>query len=62
LGLHTKPIVLMNVEGYWDPLIALMDHMINSSFADASLRDLFTVQADAAGAVAYLSRENASVS
>jgi predicted Rossmann-fold nucleotide-binding protein len=53
---------LMNVEGYWDPLIALMDHMINSGFADASLRDLFTVQADAAGAVAYLSRENASVS
>ena len=61
LRLHDKPIVLMNVEGYWDPLIALMDHMINSGFADASLRDLFTVQADAAGAVTYLSRANASV-
>ena len=62
LGLHDKPIVLMNVEGYWDPLIALMDHMINSGFADTSLRDLFTVKADAAGVVAYLSHANASVS
>lgn len=62
LGLHNKPIVLMNVEGYWDPLIALMDHMIKSGFADASLRDLFTVEPDAAGAVAYVSRANTRVS
>jgi uncharacterized protein (TIGR00730 family) len=54
LGLHNKPIVLMNVEGYWGPLIALMDHMIKSGFADASLRDLFTVKPDAAGVVAHL--------
>ena len=38
-----------------------MDHMIDSGCADASLRDLFTVQPDAAGAVAYLSLANASV-
>ena len=54
LGLHDKPIVLMNVEGYWDPLIALMDHVINSGFADPSLRDLFAVEADSAGVVAHL--------
>lgn len=54
LGLHNKPIVLMNVEGYWDPLIDLMDHMINSGFADASLRDLFHVTPNAPDTLAYL--------
>ena len=56
LRLHNKPIVLMNVEGYWDPLISLIDHMINSGFADALLRELFIVTPDAAGVVAQLMR------
>jgi len=42
LGLHEKPIYLLNVEGYWAPLIALLDHVIEQGFADASLRDYFT--------------------
>ena len=37
LRLHAKPIVLMNVNGYWDPLIHLMDHVVDQGFADASL-------------------------
>ncbi len=43
LGLHKKPIYLMNVAGYWDPLIALVDHQIAQGFADASLSRHFTV-------------------
>lgn len=43
IGLHRKPIWLIDVAGYWQPLIALMDHVIAEGFADASLRDLFTV-------------------
>ena len=43
LGLHQKPIYLLNVEGYWDPLVSLIDHQIASGFADASLRGLFSV-------------------
>ena len=27
LGQHHKPIILCNVEGYWDPLVTLLDHM-----------------------------------
>ncbi len=41
IGLHTKPIVLVNIEGYWNPLNGLVDHMIDNGFADASLRDFF---------------------
>ena len=43
IGLHTKPIMLVNVSGYWDPLIALIDHVIAQGFASADLRDLFEV-------------------
>ncbi len=43
LGLHDKPIVLLNTQGYWDPLLALIDHVIAQGFADASLRRLITV-------------------
>ncbi len=42
LGLHEKPIYLLNVEGYWAPLLTLIDHVIEQGFADASLRDYFT--------------------
>ncbi|PFG62592.1 hypothetical protein AXZ77_1176 [Thioclava sp. ES.031] len=40
IGLHEKPIYLLNIEGYWAPLEALIDHVIGEGFADASLRDL----------------------
>ena len=37
LGLHDKPIYLLNVENYWGPLIDLMDHVVAQGFADASI-------------------------
>lgn len=37
LGLHAKPILVLNSAGYWDPLRALIDHVIAQGFADASL-------------------------
>ena len=45
LGLHNKPIYLLNIEDYWSPLVALIDHQIESGFADSSLLDLFKVVA-----------------
>lgn len=40
LGQHSKPMFLLNTAGYWDPLISLIDHQIESGFADPSFRDL----------------------
>jgi uncharacterized protein (TIGR00730 family) len=37
LGLHTKPIYLLNSAGYWTQLLAMMDHMVAQGFAEASL-------------------------
>ncbi len=27
LGQHAKPIILCSIEGYWDPLVTLLEHM-----------------------------------
>lgn len=43
LGLHEKPIVLVNTEGYWDPLLAMIERIIGEGFADPSLRDFIDV-------------------
>ena len=43
LGLHAKPIFLLNTQGYWTPLVALIDHVIDQGFADPSLAGFITV-------------------
>ncbi|MDT8856245.1 TIGR00730 family Rossman fold protein [Paracoccaceae bacterium Fryx2] len=48
IGLHEKPILLLDIEGYWQPLAALLDHVIAAGFADASLRDYYTLVPDSA--------------
>ncbi|WP_299628234.1 TIGR00730 family Rossman fold protein [uncultured Tateyamaria sp.] len=54
LGLHEKPVVLVNTKGYWDPLIALMQHVVDNGFADATLLDYYTAVPDADAAIAAL--------
>ena len=43
LGLHDKPIVLVDDAGYWAPLRRLIDHVVASGFADPDAARLFTV-------------------
>lgn len=43
LNLHEKPIIIVNYRGYWDPLVYLIDHVIEQGFAGPECRDLFTV-------------------
>ncbi|HEY2110228.1 MAG TPA: TIGR00730 family Rossman fold protein [Dongiaceae bacterium] len=43
LGLHDKPIILVDVAGYWRPLLGLIDHVIGQGFAAPTDRDLYKV-------------------
>lgn len=43
LGLHDKPVLVLNTAGYWSPLLALIDHVIAQGFADPSLAGFLTV-------------------
>lgn len=54
LGLHAKPIVLLNTSGFWSPLTGLIDHVIDQGFAAPSLRDLITTADDPAGVMTTL--------
>lgn len=54
LEVHKKPIVVINVKKYWDPLFSLIDHTISSCFAESSLKKLFTTTETATEAVDYL--------
>jgi uncharacterized protein (TIGR00730 family) len=38
LGLHAKPVVLYDVEEFWAPFLALLDHMVASGYAPPSAR------------------------
>jgi uncharacterized protein (TIGR00730 family) len=40
LGLHVKPCALLNVEGYYDPLIALIDHAVKEGFISSTHQQL----------------------
>lgn len=37
LGRHTKPILIANIEGFWDPLLVLLNHMKETAFIRAGL-------------------------
>ncbi len=39
--LHTKPIVIVNINHYWDPLHALMENIIEKDFAKPGARTLY---------------------
>lgn len=30
LGIHRKPVVLLDVDGFWDPLVAMLDRMVDA--------------------------------
>ncbi|MFK7765335.1 MAG: TIGR00730 family Rossman fold protein [Roseobacter sp.] len=47
LGLHEKPILLMNTNGYWNPLLDLINHVTTQGFADDSLKGFYHVVPDA---------------
>ena len=32
IGLHAKPVALVDVDGFWDPLAALLDELASAGF------------------------------
>ena len=54
LGLHRKPIGLLNVDGYYDPLLRLVDHAADEGFLRPEHRDLIVSSDDPEGMVSRL--------
>ena len=62
LGLHHKPIGVLNTAGYFDPMIALLDHAVAQKFIKPEHRRYLLISADAEGLVAEVMRHAGSES
>jgi uncharacterized protein (TIGR00730 family) len=51
LALHHRPVVLLNAEGFWDPLLAWFERAIDGGFEQPAARVWWSVAATAAAAV-----------
>jgi uncharacterized protein (TIGR00730 family) len=61
LSLHNKPIIIYNYQGYWDPLLALIERTLDLGFSQPSDRALFTVVTSIAGLFDVLEENNKAV-
>lgn len=48
LGLHAKPIGIVNVDGYYDNLLAFLQHAVGEGFLSPATRERLVVEADPA--------------
>ena len=48
LGIHAKPIGLLNMAGFFDPLLAWLDHCVREDFIRQKHRELLLASADSA--------------
>ncbi len=55
LRLHDKPILLVDIGGYWAPLRTLLDHIVAHGFARPETRGLLQIVPSVAGLMAMLS-------
>ena len=54
LGLHRMPIGVLDVAGYWQPLLAMLDHMVAERLLRAEHRDTLLVSASASELLEHL--------
>ena len=56
LALHHRPVVILNAEGFWDPLVAWLERAIGAGFERPDARRWWLVARTAAEAVATCER------
>ncbi len=54
LGLHNKPIIIANADGYYDTLIDFIDHAVATEFITSQNRKLFYTAATVKQCMEYL--------
>lgn len=54
LGYHAKPIVILNTNGFFDPLLAQLERCIAQKFVGPELRNLYFVASSVEEALRYM--------
>ena len=57
LRFHTKPVGLLNIDGYFDPLIAMLDRAVAEGFMNEASRQLLRVHVEPLALLEYLERQ-----
>jgi hypothetical protein len=57
LGMHAKPLVLLNHAGFWEPLLEQVERQISWGLVRPEYRSLLTVVPDVAGALAAIAAD-----
>jgi uncharacterized protein (TIGR00730 family) len=51
LGYHNKPVVFLDVDGFWPPLEAFLDHAVGAGVLRPEVRSLFRTASSASDAL-----------
>jgi uncharacterized protein (TIGR00730 family) len=54
IGSHQKPVAVLNVAGFFDPFLAMLDHMVAERFLRAEQRATLIVEREPAALLARL--------
>jgi uncharacterized protein (TIGR00730 family) len=49
LGFHRKPIGLLDVDGFWQPMIAMVERMVDEGFVNAQHRQIVCIDSQVSG-------------
>ena len=56
IGLHRKPVCLLDVAGFWQPLLAFLDHAVTEGILRPGTRALLGVAPDVDAALTWIDR------
>ncbi|QGZ54230.1 LOG family protein [Paraburkholderia acidiphila] len=59
LGYHRKPVGVLNIGGFYDPLMSLLDHTVREGFMRQTYRDMLQTDSDPVALIAKLKRYHA---
>src|SRR6516225_1561187 len=59
LGYHRKPVGVLNIGGFYDPLMALLDHTVREGFMRQTYLDLLQFDSDPTALIGKLQRYHA---
>jgi uncharacterized protein (TIGR00730 family) len=59
LGYHHKPVAVLNIDGFYDPLISLLQHTVREGFMRQTYFDLLQIDSDPAALIEKLERYRA---
>lgn len=58
LGQHSKPIVLFNIDGYYDKMNDLIEYAIDTEFIKPACRELYVISDNVQEVISYIENDN----